>query len=208
MTLSLILLGALIILTIFNVGESIYKKLNIKKRLLIILLLATLVLYFIPGISINGITFTWFGFVLPLIFSTWVIIKVKNAKKYFKMFVVALIAFALNIIYNLITFDVYESAIFQPYIVLGLILGIVPLAIAESPKRLYASNFVGIIFAEIVFYFSRYSIYGEYYLTLGSIKVFETLMIAFVSSLLVYFFARKIKAMLIRKKLAKRELNF
>lgn len=208
MTFSLILLGVLIILTIFNVGESVYVKLGLKKRLLLILLVLTLALYFIPGISINGVTFTWFGFVLPAILSVIVIIKVKNGKKYFKMFVVSLIAFALNIIYNLITFDVYESAIFQPYIVLGLILGTLPLILAESPKRLYASNFVGIIFAEIVFFFSRYSIYGEYYLTLGSIKVFETLIISFVTSTLVYFLARKIKVIMLRKKLAKKESAF
>ena len=76
---------------------------------------------------------------------------------------------------------------------------------ADFLKKLYASNFLGLTFAEIVFYFSRYSIYGEYYLTIGSLKVFETLLVGFVSSLLVYFFARKVKATLIRRKLAKRE---
>ena len=203
MTFSILLLGVLIILVAFNVGESIYVKLNIKKKWLLIFLIGTLVLYFIPNLKINGITFTWIGFFLPLIFSVIVLFQVKKAKAYFKMFVAVLIAFSLDMIYNLITFDVYESAVFQPYIVLGLILGSVSMALAQTPTRLYASNFLGLIFAEIVFYVSRYSIYGEYYLTLGSRKVFETLLVAFVTSLFVYFLARKVKAIKIRRKLAK-----
>lgn len=205
MTFSIILLGVLIILVVFNVGESIYKKLGLKKKTLLLLLLATLVFYFVPSITLFGITFTWVGFFLPLIFSVIVIFKVKNVKAYFKMFVSILIAFALNIIYNLITFDVYESAIFQPYLILGLILGTLPLVLTETQKQLYASNFLGIIFAEIVFYMSRYSIYGEYYLKLGSRKVFEMLLLSFVVSLLVKYYTRKFKAILIKRKLLKSE---
>lgn len=203
MTLSVLMLGVLIILVSFNVGESIYAKLKLKKGHLIGLLLLTLVLYFVPNIKINGITFTWVGFFLPFVFSVLSLLKVKKAKAYFKMFVALLIAFSLDMIYNLITFDVYETAIFQPYVVLGLILGSVGLILAETPTRLYASNFLGLIFAEIVFYISRYSIYGEYYLTIGSRKVFETLLVGFVTSLLVYFFVRKVKAIKIKRKLAK-----
>ena len=205
MTFSIILIGVLIILVTFNVGESIYAKLGLKKKWLLILLIGTFALYFIPNLVIAGITFTWIGFFLPAIFSVIAILKVKNAKRYFKMFVALLIAFALNIIYNLITFDVYESAIFQPYLVLGLLLGTIPFVLTDTPQRLYASNFFGLIFAEIVFYMSRYSIYGEYYLYLGSRKVFETLLVAFVTSLITYYFARKVRAILIKRKLAKRE---
>lgn len=201
MTFSIILLGVLIILVSFNVGESLFKKLKIQKRVLLLLLTATLVLYFIPNIKIGGVTVTWIGFFMPLVFSVWVIFKVKNAKMYFKMFVALLITFSLNMIYNLITFDVYEASIFQPYIILGIIIGTIPMILAKTPTKLYASNFFGLIFAEIVFYLSRYSIYGEYYLTLGSRKVFEMLLVSFTISMLVYFFVRKVKVMMIRRKL-------
>jgi len=205
MTFSLILLGVMLILVAFNVGESIYAKLKIKKRALILLLLATIVLYFVPNFAVGGITFTWVGFVLPLVFSIVVLIKVKNLKAYFKMFVATLIAFALNIVYNLITFDVYESNILQPYLVLALILGSLPLLLVQTPTRLYASTFLGVIASEIVFYLSRYSIYGEYYLTIGSEKVFAIMLVTFVTSLLTYFFARKLKTISIRRKLKKKE---
>lgn len=205
MTFSIILLGVLIILVTFNVGESIYSKLGLKKKWLLILLIGTFILNFVPNLVVFGIEFGWVGFVLPIIFSVIVILKVKSAKGYFKMLVAMLIAFALNIIYNLITFDVYESSIFQPYLILGVLLGTLPLALVKIPTRLYASNTFGILFAEIVFYISRYSIYGDYYLTLGSRKMFETLITSFVVSLLAYFFARKVKAVIIRRKLAKRE---
>lgn len=205
MTFSIIILGVLIILVSFNVGESLYKKLKIKKRYLLILLISTLILYFVPNIKINGITFTWVGFFMPLAFSLITIFKVKKAKIYFKMFVAVLLTFSLNMIYNLITFDVYESSIFQPYLVLGIIIGSIPMILTANPTHIYASNFLGLIFAEIIFYISRYSIYGEFYLTVGSRKVFETLLVSFITSMLVYFFVRKAKVIMIRKKLSNKK---
>ena len=205
MTFSIILLGVLFILVLFNVGESIYKKLNFKKSTLLILLLVTMVCYFIPGIKIASLTFTLSGFFLPLVLSIIVLFKVKNLKAYFKIFVTILISFSLNIVYNLITFDVYESAILQPYLILGLILGTFPLFLTKTPTRLFSANFIGITLSEIVFYLSRYSVYGNYYMTIGSEKVFATLLTSFTISLLSYYFARKVKAMHIKHKLTKAE---
>lgn len=205
MTFSIILLGVLFILVLFNVGESIYKKLNLKKRTIIFVLLITLVLYFIPGVKIGNFTFTLAGFFLPLVFTAIILIKVKNLKMYFKIFVATLISFSLNIVYNLITFDVYESAILQPYLVLGIILGVLPLILTSIPQNLFASNFLGITLSELVFYYSRYSVYGNYYMTIGSEKVFATLLTSFVISLLSYYLSRKIKALHIKHKLTKAE---
>lgn len=205
MTFSIILLGILIIFVSFNIGESVYRKLGIKKRTLILFLILTLVLYFVPSLTINGVNFTWIGFFLPTIFSLIVLFKVKNAKNYFKILVGTLISFALNIIYNLITFDVYETAIFQPYLFLGLLLGVGLLVLVKKPSRVYVCTYVGLLFSEIVFYMSRYSIYGDYYLTLGSRKLFETLLTAFAISLLGSFVGRKFKVVSIKRKLAKKE---
>lgn len=205
MTFSIILLGVLFILVLFNVGESIYKKLNYKKRTILIVLIITLVLYFIPGIKIGNFTFTLAGFFLPLVLSAIILIKVKNLKMYFKIFVATLISFSLNIVYNLITFDVYESAILQPYLVLGIILGVLPLILTSTPQNLFASNFLGITLSELVFYYSRYSVYGNYYMTIGSEKVFATLLTSFITSFLTYFFSRKLKALHIKHKLTKSE---
>ena len=121
------------------------------------------------------------------------------------MFVAMLVAFALNIVYNLITFDVYESQILQPYLLLGVLLGTLCMFFVQTPKMLYTSNFLGILFSEIAFYFSRYSIYGEFYLTIGSEKVFAVMLTSFVWSLLVYFVARKVKVMIVKNKLKKSE---
>lgn len=203
MTFSLILTGVLLILVCFNVGESIYKKLNLKKRVLILFLTLTLILYFVPKITIAGVSFGWTGFVLPLIFSIMAIAKTKRLKSFLRMIVAVLLSFALNIVYNLITFDVYESAILQPFVFLAILMGVGLLFIVQTPSRLYASMFVGIILSEIVFYFSRYSIYGDYYLTIGSEKVFSMLITAFTTSMLTYFFVRKVRTMSIRKKLKK-----
>lgn len=205
MTFSFILTGVLLILVCFNVGESIYKKLNLRKKFLLLVLIITLILYFVPSTRIHGITFTWVGFVLPLIFSILTLTKIKHIRTVLPMLVALLISFALNIIYNLITFDVYESAILQPYILLAIILGIGLLFVAQTPSRMYASMFFGLISAEIVFYISRYSIYGDYYLTIGSEKVFCMLITAFTASVLTFFFARKVKTIKIRHRLKKSE---
>lgn len=205
MTFSLILLGVLFILVVFNVGESIYKKLRIKKSILLILLLLSIGLFFVPPIKIGKFSFTFVGFFLPLIFSILLIIKVRNIKAYFKMFVAMLISFSLNIVYNLITFDVYESSILQPYLLLAILLGTFPLFLTSTPNRLYAANFIGLTLSEIVFYFSRYSIYGNYYMIIGSEKLFAVLLFSYTVSLLAYFFARKVYAMHVKRKLKQKE---
>ncbi len=205
MTFSIILLGVLLILVTFNVGESVYKKLKLKKITLILMLILTLGLYFIPSITLGNFGFSLVGFFLPFAFSIVVLFKVRNIKEYFKMFVAVLVAFALNIVYNLITFDVYESSILQPYLFLGVLLGTLPLFITSNPNRLYASNFIGIALSEIVFYLSRYSIYGDYYMLIGSEKMFAVLLVSFTVSLLTSFFARKIHAFFVKKKHREKE---
>lgn len=205
MTFSLILSGVLLILVCFNVGESIYKKLNLRKKYLILFLVLTLILYFVPSIKIASVSFTFVGFVLPLVFSVMTIVKTKRLKTFLRMTIAFLISFALNIIYNLITFDVYESSILQPYILLAIILGMGLLFVVQTPSRMYASMFFGLISAEIVFYISRYSIYGDYYLTIGSEKVFCMLITAFTASVLTFYFQRKIKTIKIRHRLKKSE---
>ena len=205
MTFSIIFLCLLIILTLFNVGESAWKKIGLSKSEILSLLILCSILYFVPNIVINGITFTWVGFVLPVIFSTIILIRARNIKQFIRMFVAALFAFCLGIIYNLITFDVYETNILQPYLLLALIAGSVPLVAVGDPKRLFVSNTFGLLFAELVYYLSRYSIYGDYYLTLGSEKIVATLLVSFVFSEIVYLLYRKIRVRVLMHRLAKRE---
>lgn len=205
MTFALILLGVLFILVCFNVGESVYSKLNIKKRVLLILIGGTIILYFIPNLFIGGIFFTWIGFVLPIIFSTLILFKIRNLKSYLKLFVCALIAFAIMMVYNLMTFDVYESNILQPYLVVGLILGSFPLFLLQNAKWLYFANYIGVTLADIVIYLSRYSFYGEYYLTLGDLKVFTVLLVSFICGVVCNFFVNKIKVILTKRRLDRLE---
>ncbi|MBE7075162.1 MAG: hypothetical protein E7376_04210 [Clostridiales bacterium] len=205
MTFSLILLGVLLIFTLFGVGESLFKNIKINKRFLIIILLLSIALYFIPNVNIWGINVSLVAFILPLVFSIVVLVKVRNIKAYFKCFAASLIAFALNLVYNLINFEVYDVVILQPYLVLGLILGMVLPLLAVKPTRVYASTFLGLISSEIVFYYSRYSMYQEYNLSLGSEKVFAVLLVTFVTSLVVYYFIRKLKTLFIKHRLKKSE---
>lgn len=203
MTFSIIILGVLIILTAFNVGESIWNKFGLSKKWLLISLISIAILYFVPNITINGVSFSIVGFIIPTILSVFIIIKTRGAKNFFKMFVAMLIAFSLGILYNLITFDVYESNIFQPYLVLAILIGSLTMLVEGDPRRLFASNAIGIILSEIAFYFSRYSIYGNYYLTIGSEKVIAVLLLSLATSVFIYFVYRKTKAKVLKRKLEK-----
>lgn len=205
MTFSLILTGVLFILVCFNVGESIYKKLKIRKSVLVLLLGLTLVAYFIPNFILWGVSFSWVGFVLPLVFSFVTFFKIRHFKIFLRIFVGVLVAFVLSLVYNLISFEVYESVILQPYLALGAILGVVLLFVVQTPSRAYASIFVGACLADVVFYFSRYAGYAGYNLTLGGEKIFCVLMTSFVVSLVAYYFVRKVKTIEIRHRLKKAE---
>lgn len=210
MTFSLMLLGVMLILVTFNVGESVYAKLRLKKGILILLIIATIVLYFIPNISVFGVIFTWVGFFLPAIYSILVLIKTRKLKDFFKMFVTALIAFVLNIGYNLITFEVYEANIFQPYLILGVILGGLSLFITNKPTKLYASNFIGLTLSEIAFYYTKYSVYQEFPLFVGNEKIFAVLLVSFVSSLMVYYIVRQVRKNFVksRRKKEQKQKNY
>ena len=205
MTFSIILVGVLIILSIFNVGENTVRRLNISKKNLIILLLLTLVLYFVPNVRIFGITFTYVGFALPIIFTTIILLGTKHLNNFLRIAICVLLTFCLSIVYDLITFDVYEESIFQPYIALGIILGILPLFIVKEPKKIYAANTIGLLLSEMFFYISKYAIYGDYYMTFGSEKVFACLLISFVSSVILYGATRRIKAIIVTKRLLRKE---
>jgi hypothetical protein len=201
MTFSLILLGTLLILTIFGVGEKILKKLKINKILIISLLALSIILYFVPPLVINGITFTWVGFVLPLIFSMVILLSNKKLKYVFKMFFVTLFSFSVGIVYNLIKFNVYESALLQPYIFLGIIFGLFSLSIIKDPLKLYASTFVGFVSSEIVYYLSSSVAYRNGGLVVGGEKVLTVLILTFLVSVITNYFAISLKKHLIRTKL-------
>jgi len=201
MTFSLILLGTLLILTIFGVGEKILKKLKINKILIISLLALSIILYFVPPLVINGITFTWVGFVLPLIFSMVILLSNKKLKYVFKMFFVTLFSFSVGIVYNLIKFNVYESALLQPYIFLGIIFGLFSLSIIKDPLKLYASTFVGFVSSEIVYYLSSSVAYRNGGLVVGGEKVLTVFILTFLVSVITNYFAISLKKHLIRTKL-------
>lgn len=207
MNLSLLILCVSFILVLFNVGESVYFRLKLKKWLLLLVIASLILLRFIPSININGVTFSIANFIAPVFLSVLIACKNLNkGKTWLKFFVSSLVVITFTLIYNVADLNVYESSLLQPYDILAIILGFLCFVITNNPKIVFLSSVVGLTVSELIFYKSRYEVYGYYNLTLGSEMMICVLLIEFLTSLFALYLVRKIKAYKLKKRKKNKKL--
>lgn len=149
-----LLLGVLFILVLFNVGESLLKRLNIKKIYALIFVALEIICLFLPAIQIAGINFTVSGFVLPAVISIYFLKEVKNTK-YFGKLLIAFLSVVLIMQIYFLTNNIYGQSEILSWAVVSILLGLVSLLICYYPKQAFISLFWGINTAELIFYFSK-----------------------------------------------------
>lgn len=199
MTFSLLTLGVLIILSIFNIGESIYSWLKVTKLQRLLILTAITVSYFLPNIKLFGINTSICGVVLGLM-AVFILLKLKRIKLFAKLFVYTLFVFVLNIIYSLIEFNVYESSLIQPYLVLAGILGVSICFILNNPYLLFAGSYMGLMLSDFALYHFKYANNLDYSFVLGGEKIICTIIVSFCISAVVGFLVQKVKDVIKNKK--------
>lgn len=205
MTFSLILLGVLIISCIFTVGEGVLKELKINKVFCLMLLFLTLILYFLPNIKIYNYSFSWASFILPFMACFVILLKTRRVKNHFKIVLFSLLTFIINFIFNFINFEVYETAILQPYLLLAVVLVVVGMLLTNKASLTFVASFFGLVISEIVFYYARYSNIIEFNWIFGSEKIFSMLLVIVVLSCIIQFLSIKLKKVKTYNKLKKLE---
>lgn len=194
MNFSLLILCVSFILILFSVGESVYNQLKVKRLFILITVLALILFRLIPNITISSVQISVANFILPLIISVFLCVSsLRSLKSWVRFFVSTLIVVTLTLVYNVIEFNIYEGAFVQPYVFLGLVLGLLSFLVCQNSKIVFASCISGLTISEIIFYKSRYGVYGFNNLVFGTEMMICTLLIAFIFSLLCQFAWRKIK---------------
>ena len=197
---SSLILGVLFILVCFNVGESVTKKLLFKKLYLLIIILAMFICSFIAPISIGDWQISISGFIIPFLISVYYLFKVGSLYSFLKIGVAILLVTTLTLIYNVISFESFEYAYFQPYIFLAIVLGISAFFIAKTATNTFVALFFGYTLASVIHYLTK-GIENYQMINLGGEQMLAMLVTSFASSLFGYYISRKIKQ--IRRRRAK-----
>lgn len=179
-----LLLGVLFILTLFNVGESFLKRLNVKKIYALIFIGLEIISLFLPSFKMFDINFTISGFVLPAIISLFFLREIKN-KKYLGRIFIAFLSVVLITQLFLLTKDLYLQSEIVGWLVVSVMVGIISLFICYYPKQAFISLFWGVNIAEIIFYSTRnFSDFSG--LLLGNNTVFFAIISSFLIMLFCY----------------------
>ena len=177
-----ILLGVLIILSLFDVGSFIYKKIGINHFAMSGLLLTLVVLLILPDIKIKNTTISIAGFVFPLIICIKFLFSLRSERRITAFIVSFLIVLISVLLYKLIDYSAFEYALFKPYMILSVVLGLITYLICKRSSISYISLFFGLNVGQIMFYQIKYS--SERVLMLGSRELLTALILAFLTSII------------------------
>lgn len=193
MSFSSLLLGVLLILVIFNVGESVTRKLFLKKSFLIIYLAVSFIFSFISPITIGNFTLTFSGFIFPLIVSIYYLFKCKNMFAFLRVGVSVLLVTTLTLIYNSITYDFFEYSYLQPYMLLALVIGFSVIFISKTPTNSFLSLFTGYTLASVIHFLTK-NLGSDYGIVeVGGEQIITMLFLSLVASLFGCYVYRKVK---------------
>jgi len=197
----ILILGVFFILTLFNVGESYLKRLQLKKSYILGFLILEICCLFLPTLQISNINFSIAGFLIPAIISIMFLGEIKNVRylgRMFLSFLTVVLSMQLIFINNGINFFTFELL---NWVLIYGVLGIFALITCYYPKQAFISLFWGTITAQTLFYLTRYSVND---LMLGDdVFLFGLIVSCFIMLFLyntycIINYKRKVKAFLIQ----------
>lgn len=177
MQISYVLLVFLFIISLFNIGEKIYNKLNVNHFFVAGGLLLSLVCLSIPDILLNNISFSVVGFIFPLFLTLKLLPKILNKNSFIKCLIgVLLCAFAL-LIYNLL--NIKNLQFFLAY---SLLLGCLLFILTKSTSLSFISLFLGLNVGEFILFKMQGELDSA--LFFGGEQVFSMLLLSIIFCLI------------------------
>lgn len=149
-----ILLGSLIILSLFNVGEFVYNKIGISHFVLCVLFVFTLVLSFVPDISFGGYALSLVGSIIPLLLSIRIVFGIRSKKDAFSFIVSCIISCLAIIAFSLLGIESLE--LIQPYVYFSLGLGVIIQLFTKNMRVSFASMFFGLSIGSFIFFQTKF----------------------------------------------------
>ncbi len=185
MEINFLILGSLFILTLFSVGESVYKNFKIDKKIILIVLLFLIVGIFLPPLQINEYTLYFDKHIFPFAISIVCLFKIKKFSRFMFAFLFSVLA---SMLYLLVTEEIVTSIV-EPFVIfgvgLGFIIGMTSGAIAEN----LSSLFLGINAGSLLFYISKYESLETLFFEQS---IFAIVLIAWITSSIILFFKNKL----------------
>lgn len=186
MEINLLLLGSMFILTMFTVGESIYKHFKINKYFILGLIALLFIGYFLPNIEIYEFSLPISSVLLPTAICFFALFKVKKFSRFALSFLICVLA---SVIFNLVNIEIYFNSLLQPYMILFCVLGVLVSFISYNLPSCISSIFFGILTGNILFNLAKFESLENMFL---SAEFFPSVLIAFISAGIFLFIKQKL----------------
>lgn len=194
MNINLIVLGSLFILTLFGVGESVYKKIGISKLFILICLGLLIGGLYVPNLKIKDISFSISGFLLPALFCLILTFRIRSATIFVDLLISGFVYLLLRLVF--VEFEFVPNEIL--FAVMG-ILGFVLALLSKDGFSVIISSFWGFVFGNIIFELIKY---GNINMLLQSQFSIAYVLVCLTSGLIVLFFKKSLLAQMKKNKTA------
>ncbi len=188
MEISLLILGTLFILTLFTVGESIYTHFKINKIILLLILGVLMAGVFLPSIQVFDYALSFETLILPGALCFVLLFMVRKFSRFVFSVLFTTLSAMLYLILgaDLITFPV------QPFVLLGVFLGIFVGLNSTKISESLPALFFGINLGGVIFFVSKFeSLEGLFY----ELSLYNAVLVAWVVSTVVLFLKQKMLSM-------------
>lgn len=176
-----LILGVLLILLLFGIGETFIKRVRIKKIQLVCCLILLLFSLLLPAYNLGQLTFTISGFGIFLIISVLFLSEIKNKTFRIKFFISYLITVFFMQIFFIIDWTKFDIPQEILWIIMFALLSFIILKICIYPKQSFASLFLGINTAQII-----HGLTSDGYIFLGGDIVLLALIISAIFMIIIY----------------------
>lgn len=181
---------SLIILILFDVGESVFKNANIKKNWVLLFLVLSVILYFLPQISVGGI-YVSLNYILYFLTFLFMIFCLKDIKQVVTISIVFCITLTLCVCYNSLNLLQFEFAYFQPYVLLAVVIGAICSTTTNNHNTIYCGVFLSVTISELIrsngIMFveqNKFSLGDSQFLCLVTISIFSFLLFFNVATII------------------------
>lgn len=186
MELNLLILGCLFILTLFTVGESVYKHFKINKYFLLIFIALLIIGMFLPPVTLFGYEWYFSSMIFPFIICFVLLFKVKKFSRFLLVLFLCVLA---SMLYSLAGIETVIYGFIEPYMILSLIFGILIGLISYNLPSAITALFFGLNTGNILFHLTKYESLENFYL---NETLFSCVLIAVLASSIVIFIKDKL----------------
>lgn len=186
MELNLLILGCLFILTLFTVGESVFKHFKRNKYFLLLFLGLLLVGMFLPPVELFGLPVYFESMILPFLFCFVLLFKIK---KFSRFILVLLLCVLASMLYSLAGIEEMVYGFVEPYMVLSLLLGVLVGLVSYNLPSAITALFFGLNLGTILYHFTKYESFENFFV---SEMLFSCVLIGTLASVIVVYLKDKL----------------